>query len=87
MDIQNDRRNYYLWARGGYQGWMRRKDEIVRHSGERTWRTIRLLMAGTAHLMSERSIWATAYRVVLQRRASPAVRARDEATLAAGSLP
>jgi len=73
VDIRNDRRNYHLWARGGYERWMRRHDEVVAAADERAWRLMRLLMAGTAHLMSERSGWATAYRVVLERRAAPAV--------------
>jgi hypothetical protein len=34
---------------------------------------MRLLMAGTAHVMSERSTRATAYRIVLQPRASAGV--------------
>ena len=63
--------------------------EIVEAAGEATWRMMRLLMAGTAHVMSERSARATAYRVVLQQRASGRARARDrgEATLALGSRP
>jgi cyclopropane-fatty-acyl-phospholipid synthase len=72
VDIRNDRRNYYLWAKAGYERWMLRHDEIVQAADERTWRLMRLLMAGTAHLMSERSTWATAYRVVLERRSAPA---------------
>jgi cyclopropane-fatty-acyl-phospholipid synthase len=86
VELHNDRRNYEQWVRTGYERWMRRKDEIVEAAGERTWRMMRMLMVGTAHLMSERSIRATAYRVVLQPRAAP-VRARDEATLASGSPP
>jgi cyclopropane-fatty-acyl-phospholipid synthase len=73
VDIRNDRRNYYLWAKSGYERWMRRRDEIVEAADERTWRLMRLLMAGTAHLMSQRSAWATAYRVVLERRSAPAL--------------
>jgi cyclopropane-fatty-acyl-phospholipid synthase len=87
VEMHNDRRNYYLWVRGGYPRWMRRKEEIVDAAGEETWRMMRILMASTAHLMSERSERATAYRVVLQARSSVGVRARDEATLASGSLP
>jgi cyclopropane-fatty-acyl-phospholipid synthase len=90
VEMENDRRNYYLWAKNGYEQWMRRKDEILEHTDERTWRLMRLLTAGTAHLMSDRSIWATAYRVVLERRTSPRrarATARGEATLAAGSRP
>ena len=73
VDIRNDRRNYYLWSKGGYQRWMQRRDEILAVTDERTWRLMRLLMAGTAHLMSDRSVWATAYRVVLERRGTPAL--------------
>jgi cyclopropane-fatty-acyl-phospholipid synthase len=86
VELHNDRRNYEQWVRTGYERWMRRKPEIVAAAGERTWRMMRMLMAGTGHLMSDRSTRATAYRVVLQPRAGP-VRARDEATLASGSPP
>jgi cyclopropane-fatty-acyl-phospholipid synthase len=92
VEMLNDRRNYELWVRGGYRRWMRRKQEVVDAAGEATWRMMRILMAGTAHLMSERSTRATAYRVVLQPRSSPereptATRDRDEASLASGSRP
>jgi cyclopropane-fatty-acyl-phospholipid synthase len=89
VEMHNDRRNYYLWVRGGYERWMRRRPEIVEAAGEETWRMMRLLMAGTAHVMSERSARATAYRAVLRPRASGRARARDrgEATLALGSRP
>jgi cyclopropane-fatty-acyl-phospholipid synthase len=89
VEMHNDRRNYYLWVRGGYERWMRRRPEIVEAAGEVTWRMMRLLMAGTAHVMSESSARATAYRGVLQPRASARARARDrgEATLASGSRP
>jgi cyclopropane-fatty-acyl-phospholipid synthase len=86
VEIQNDRRNYYLWARGSYERWMRRKAEVVEASDERTWRLMRILMAGTAHLMGPRSIWATSYRVVLERRSSPA-RARAGVTARGGAIP
>ena len=86
VEIRNDRRNYYLWARGGYERWMRRKSEVVAASNERMWRLMRILMAGTAHLMSQRSIWATAYRVVLERRSSPA-RTRAAATARDAAIP
>ncbi len=72
VDLRNDRRNYYLWAKGGYERWMRDREEINAVTDERTWRLMRLLFAGTAHLMSGHSVWATAYRVVLERRAAPA---------------
>lgn len=90
VDMRNDRRNYHLWAKFGYQRWMQRRDEILQVTDDRTWRLMRVLMAGTAHLMSERSAWATAYRVVLERRTAPAeiggatVRAFDRAGVRAG---
>jgi cyclopropane-fatty-acyl-phospholipid synthase len=89
VEMHNDRRNYHLWVRGGYERWMRRREEIVAAAGEQTWRMMRLLMAGTAHVMSERSTRATAYRMVVQPRASAAAGARDrgEASLASGSPP
>ena len=103
VEMRNDRRNYHLWVRGGYERWMRRREEIVEAVGETTWRMMRLLMAGTAHVMSERSTRATAYRVVLQPRAPARVGAsrkhsarpsargsltdRGEASLAPGSPP
>src|SRR5262249_46384111 len=72
VDIRNDRRNYHLWARQAYERWMRDRDEILAHTDERTWRLMRVLFAGTSHLMSDHSTWATAYRVVLERRSAPA---------------
>jgi cyclopropane-fatty-acyl-phospholipid synthase len=84
VEIQNDRRNYYLWPKKGLERWTERRDEVVAATDERTWRMMQVLMAGTAYVMSPRSIWATAYRVVLEARAAPAhtiqaVRARDGA--------
>jgi cyclopropane-fatty-acyl-phospholipid synthase len=88
VEMHNDRRNYEQWVRTGYERWMQRKPEIVEAAGERTWRMMRILMVGTAHLMSDRSIRATAYRVALRPRAAPAgARARGEATLASSSQP
>jgi cyclopropane-fatty-acyl-phospholipid synthase len=89
VEMRNDRRNYHLWAKFGYEKWMRRRDEILPVCDERTWRLMRLLMAGTAHLMSSRSIWATAYRVIIERRATPglhgtAVRMHDAALMGTG---
>jgi cyclopropane-fatty-acyl-phospholipid synthase len=68
VELHNDRRNYYLWARNGYQRWTARRAEVLERADERTFRTIRLLMASTAHLMSPRSRWATAYRMVIAPR-------------------
>ena len=84
VEMHNDRRNYHLWPKKGLERWTARREEIVAATDERTWRLMRILMAGTAHIMSQRSIWATAYRVVLESRAAPtkittAVTTRDGA--------
>jgi cyclopropane-fatty-acyl-phospholipid synthase len=84
VQMQNDRHNYYLWPKKGLERWTERRREIIAATDEHTWRLMRILMAGTAHVMSDRSIWATAYRVVLESRAAPAaaragLRARDGA--------
>lgn len=68
VEVHNDRRNYYLWARNGYERWSEHRAEVLERTDERTYRLIRLLMAGTAHLMSPRSRWATAYRMVIAPR-------------------
>jgi cyclopropane-fatty-acyl-phospholipid synthase len=68
LEMQNDRRNYHLWTRGGYERWLQRKDEVIEAAGEQTWRMMRLLMAGVSHMTSDRSIRATAYRMVLEPR-------------------
>src|SRR6266516_4080723 len=73
IEVHNDRRNYYLWARNGYERWTARHAEVLERAGERTHRLIRLLMASTAHLMSPRSRWATAYRVVIAPRQGAAL--------------
>ncbi|OAB61704.1 methyltransferase [Leptolyngbya valderiana BDU 20041] len=64
--LYNDRRNYYLWAKGGYERWMQRKAEAIAQSDERFWRLFRILCAGTANAMSKPSYSVTAYRVVLE---------------------
>ena len=90
VEMHNDRRNYEQWVRTGYERWMRRKREVVDAAGETTWRMMRILMTSTAHLMSDRSTRATAYRIVLRSRAAPepaAARDRGEASLAADFQP
>lgn len=85
--LENDRRNYYLWPLKALERWTDRRDEIVAATDERTWRLMRLLMAGAANFMSEQSILFTAYRVTLESRAAPrrsgsASTVRDVATRA-----
>lgn len=67
-EIQNDRDNYYLWARLGSERWMHRRAEVVAAADEQTWRMMRVLMAGTAYVMGPSSTGTTAYRVVLEAR-------------------
>lgn len=66
MRIDNDRRNYYLWARGMYERWMRNRERIKGEHGERLWRTFLLLYVGVAATMDRCSHSATAYRVLLE---------------------
>ena len=68
LEVHNDRRNYYLWARNGYERWTSRHAEVLEQADERTFRVIRLLMASTAHLMSPQARLATAYRMVIAPR-------------------
>lgn len=87
VELRNDRRNYHLWAKFIHDRWLRRRDEVLAAFDERTWRLMRILLAGAAQIMSAHSIWATAYRVVLERRATPALhgmaaRVYDEALMA-----
>ena len=66
VQVDNDRRNYHLWARGMYLRWMRQRAEVVAHHGERLWRTFLLLFVAVAAMMDRRSHTATAYRVLLE---------------------
>lgn len=68
VEMRNDRHNYYLWTKKFCERWTQRKAEVVEAADEVTWRLMRLLSAGTAHIMSPRSARATAYRVVLGPR-------------------
>jgi cyclopropane-fatty-acyl-phospholipid synthase len=66
MRVDNDRRNYHLWARGMYERWQRMRAVIEAEHGERLWRIFLLLYAGVAMAMDRRSHSATAYRVLLE---------------------
>jgi cyclopropane-fatty-acyl-phospholipid synthase len=68
--LYNDRRNYYLWARGMHDRWIQRRADVLQRASEATWRTFRLLYAGGTHVMSEPSCNASAYRMVLERTGS-----------------
>jgi len=93
-ELRNDRRNYHLWARAGHERWVARRAEVVAASDEATWRLMRILFAGTAHVMGPTSTIATAYRMVLAPRARttalrarPAARARGGASRALAGRP
>lgn len=66
IGVWNDRRNYHLWAKKGHERWVERREEILRHTSEETWRLIRLLWAGTAGVMNDPAWKVTAYRIVLE---------------------
>jgi cyclopropane-fatty-acyl-phospholipid synthase len=66
MRVDNDRRNYYLWARGMYERWLNKRAQIEAEHGERLWRTFLVLFAGVAVTMTSRAHSATAYRVLLE---------------------
>jgi cyclopropane-fatty-acyl-phospholipid synthase len=85
MRVDNDRRNYHIWARIMYERWMRQRAEVVAEHGERLWRTFVLLFVAVAAMMDRRSHTATAYRVLLELpadsdgtfRTTPRVKALD----------
>ncbi len=64
--VYNDRRNYYLWARNGHQRWVENRKEIVEQAGMEIYRLFRLLIVGTAGVMSNPQQDVTAYRMVLE---------------------
>lgn len=66
VSLHNDRRNYYLWARKGFQRWLDHKAEAIERVGEEVWRLWSVLFAGTASVMSHPSRQASAYRMVLE---------------------
>jgi len=69
VEMHNDRRNYYLWAKLGHERWVARKAEVVTAADEITWRRMRVLFAGAAHVMATSPGGTTAYRGVLESRA------------------
>lgn len=66
----DDRHNYYLWARGVYERWMENEAAVVERAGVELWRTLRVLFAGTAALMSSPATGAGARRLTLELPAS-----------------
>jgi len=76
--LDNDRINYYRWARESYRRWMERKAAVLEQADEATWRTFRLMHAGCANIMRDATRGATAYRLVLEMP-EPAAQARARA--------
>jgi cyclopropane-fatty-acyl-phospholipid synthase len=66
MRIDNDRRNYHLWAKQMYLRWMRQRDEVVAQHGERLWRMFLLLFVAVSAMLDRRSHTSTAFRVLLE---------------------
>ena len=66
ISIENDRRNYHLWAKKLYERWIQHKEEILSQSDEVLWRKFLLLFAGTSGIMKNPDYETTAYRVVLE---------------------
>src|SRR3984893_8350974 len=66
MRVDNDRRNYHLWAKQMYERWMRQRDEVVAEHGERLSRTFLLLFVAVSAMLDRPSHTATAYRVLLE---------------------
>jgi cyclopropane-fatty-acyl-phospholipid synthase len=68
VNIENDRRNYHLWAKKGMDRWLPQRNEIIAASDDHTFRLMTLLIAGTAEMFSPTSQRATAYRITLGQR-------------------
>lgn len=64
--IHNDRYNYYLWSKGVYERWRKKKDEICKQTNDQLWRTFDILYASTTSIMIRPHYDWTAYRVVLE---------------------
>jgi cyclopropane-fatty-acyl-phospholipid synthase len=63
--LTNDRRNYYLYARGSYQRWMEQRAAVTECFGAELWRTFRLLHASVANVMSRPTYGVSAFQMVL----------------------
>ena len=85
MRVENDRRNYHVWARQMYERWLRQRDEVVAQHGERLYRTFLLLFVAVSAMLDRPSHTSTAYRVLLELpadtdgafRTTPRVKALD----------
>ena len=68
VNLWNDRRNYYLWARNGHLRWVENQARIIEQAGVEIYRLFRLLYMGTAGVMSNPTENVTAYRMLLESR-------------------
>lgn len=76
--LDNDRVNYFRWAKESDRRWIERKAQVLLQADEATWRTFRLMHAGCANIMRDATRGATAYRMVLEMP-EPAAQARARA--------
>ncbi len=65
ISVHNDRHSYYLTCREWAKNLEAKREEIVKHWGERVYRIFRLYLWGASHLFFNRSM--DAFRVVLER--------------------
>src|SRR6202011_3503217 len=85
MRVDNDRRNYHLWARQMYLRWRRQREEGAAQHGEPLYRTFLLLFVAVQAMLDRPSHTSTAYRVLLELpadtdgafRTTPHVKALD----------
>src|ERR1043165_422674 len=66
MRVENDGRNYHIWARQMYERWLRQRDEVVAQHGERLWRMFLLLFVAVSAMLDRPSHTSTASRVLLE---------------------
>lgn len=64
--IYNDRHNYHLWAKKGYEKLLLNKEPFIAKSNEQLWRLFLVLYAGTSAAMIKPDYFCSAYRVVLK---------------------
>jgi len=81
--LDNDRVNYFRWARESDRRWIERRAQVLEQADEATWRTFRLMHAGCANIMRDATRGATAYRMVLEMPASAAQARARTAEIAA----
>lgn len=66
VSLDNDRANYHQWARGLYDRWMAKEEEVLERANAEIWRMFRMLFAGCAAMMSRPLGKASAARLVIE---------------------